>query len=403
MSGQPRERWSDMVERAIYATSPAHSRGRLHPDTPSPFRSPFARDRDRLIHSTAFRRLRYKTQVFVAPEQDHFRVRLTHSLEVAQIARTIAHILRLDEDLAEVVALSHDLGHPPFGHAGEEALARAMAPWGGFDHNEHALRIVARLEHRSPDHDGLNLCWEVLEGIAKHNGPVSAPGWALTQEDNDWSLELGSWSGPEAQVAALSDDIAYNAHDLDDGLRAGLFDVEAVAAQVPMVDSLWRKVKARWPKLTDQARLIPPLVRDLIGVMVDGLLSGTRQRLEQLQPQSAADVRAADAATICFPPALLAELTPLRRYLMAEMYTHPRVERFCNPAERIVEELFTRLHEDPGQLPAAWQQRLHREATDACDQARIVADYVAGMTDRFAIREHQRLTGRQLMPADSLF
>lgn len=392
-----------IADLAPFATDPAHSRGRLHPDTPSPLRSRFARDRDRLIHSTAFRRLRYKTQVFVAPEQDHFRVRLTHSLEVAQIARSIARILALDEDLAEVVALAHDLGHPPFGHAGEDALAAAMAAHGGFEHNGHAIRILTRLEHRTPDYDGLNLCWEVLEGIAKHNGPVGNPGWALREQEEIWPLELHTHAGPEAQVAALADDIAYNAHDLDDGLRAGLFDIVEVAANVPIVDRLWRDVQQRWPAERDTARLIPPLVRDLIGAMVDGLLQETRARLRQLQPQTVADVRAADRAVVAFPPAIQAELEPLRAWLMAHMYRHPSVALLCAPATTIVGELFAELYAQPQEMPAPWRQRLAREGLDATRRAHIVADYVAGMTDRFAIHEHARLTGRQPMPADSLF
>ena len=389
------------MSRAPFATDPDRSRGRLFPEPASPIRTAFARDRDRLIHSTAFRRLRYKTQVFVAPDGDHFRVRLTHSLEVAQIARTIARVLAIDEDLAEVVALGHDLGHPPFGHSGEDALERAMSPYGGFDHNGHAIRILSLLEARTPAHDGLNLSWEVLEGLAKHNGPVAVPGWALRAQDQAWPLELQSFAGLEAQVAALADDIAYNAHDLDDGLRAGLLDLEAVCAAVPLVDALWREVKARWAGEARLNRLVPQLVRDLIGAMVDSLLAETRGRLAGLQPRSVEEIRAAGQAMAGFTPGVLEALAPLRAFLMRTMYTHASVKRIRGPAEQIVEELFSMLHADPGALPDRWRDRC--EAEEEPWRARIVGDYVAGMTDRFAIREHRRLTGASPMPDESFF
>jgi dGTPase len=388
---------------ALFATDPAQSRGRFHAEPESLLRTAFARDRDRLIHSTAFRRLRYKTQVFVAPEQDHFRVRLTHSLEVAQIARTIARALALDEDLAEVVALGHDLGHPPFGHSGEDALERAMAPYGGFDHNGHAIRIVTLLESRTPAYDGLNMSWEVLEGLAKHNGPVAEPGWALAEQEARWPLELGTFPGLEAQVAALADDIAYNAHDLDDGLRAGLLQLGDVCAAVPLVDRLWRDVKGRWPGEARASRLVPQLTRDLIGVMVESLLGETRARLAAHQPQSVDGVRAASQAMAAFSPAVLAELQPLRAYLMQSMYTHDSVKRIRKPAEQVVEELFAALWHNPEELPPRWQERLAGEGRDEQWRARIVGDYVAGMTDRFAIREHRRLTGASPMPDESFF
>ena len=386
------------MTRAPFATDPAKTRGRRFPEPESTLRTAFARDRDRLIHSTAFRRLRYKTQVFVAPEQDHFRVRLTHSLEVAQIARTVARALGLDEDLAEVVALGHDLGHPPFGHSGEDALERAMAPYGGFDHNGHAIRIVTLLESRAPAYDGLNLSWEVLEGLAKHNGPVKAPGWALRQQESDWPLELETLPGLEAQVAALADDIAYNSHDLDDGLRSGLLNLEEACAAVPVLQRLWQAVKGRWPGETRAARLVPQLTRDLIGLMVESLLAETRTRLAGLQPASVEAVRGAGRPMAAFSDAMMAELQPLRRYLMQAMYTHPSVKRIRIPAEQVVEELFKALHEQPQELPPRWRERLEQEGRDETWAARIVGDYVAGMTDRFAIREHRRLTGRSPIP-----
>jgi dGTPase len=389
------------MPRSAFATDPARSRGRLHPEPESPIRTAFARDRDRLIHSTAFRRLRYKTQVFVAPDGDHFRVRLTHSIEVAQIARTIARVLRLDEDLAEVVALAHDLGHPPFGHSGEDSLERVMAPFGGFDHNGHAIRILTRLETRTPAYDGLNLSWEVLEGIAKHNGPVLAPGWALEAQEAEWALELDSFAGLEAQVAALADDIAYNAHDLDDGLRAGLLDMDQVCADVPLVDALWRQVKARWPGETRRNRLVPHLVRDLIGAMVDSLLVETRANLAEFDPRSVEELRGSGRPIAGFTPEMLAALAPLRACLMRTMYTHPSVKRIREPAEQVVAELFEALHDRPAELPERWGQLF--EAAEEPWRGRIIGDYVAGMTDRFAIREHRRLTGRPVMPDESFF
>jgi len=390
------------MPRSAFSTNPEHTRGRFHPEPESLIRTAFARDRDRLIHSTAFRRLRYKTQVFVAPDGDHFRVRLTHSLEVAQIARTIARVLALDEDLAEVIALGHDLGHPPFGHSGEDALTLAMAPYGGFDHNGHAIRIVSLLESRTPAYDGLNLSWEVLEGLAKHNGPVTSPGWALADQDRRQSLELGSHPGLEAQVAALADDIAYNAHDLDDGLRAGLLNLEQTCAEVPLVDALWRQVKAQWPGETRASRLVPHLTRDLIGVMVESLLAETSARLAETQPRSVEDVRAAGRPLVAFAPAMMEAIGPLRRHLLQAMYTHPSVTRLRKPAEKVVTELFQALHTDPSQLPSRWAEQLQGEAGEEPWRARTTGDYVAGMTDRFAISEHRRLTGRSPMPDDGL-
>lgn len=356
------------------------SRGRLHAEPASATRSPFARDRDRIIHSGAFRRLRYKTQVFVAPDGDHFRVRLTHSLEVAQIARTLARTLQLDEDLTETLALAHDLGHPPFGHSGEDALERAMAPWGGFDHNGQTLRIVTRLESRYPGWDGLNLTWETLSGLAKHNGPVHRPGWALAAADALWPLDLTGQPGPEAQVAAIADDIAYDNHDLDDGLRAGLFSIEQVVAAVPFVAQCWDAVLARWPGVTARRRLIPELVREQIGRMTGDLLDTSRA-----------------LHTIRFSAEMRAKVGSLKQFLMQHMYRAPAVARLRDPSEAVVAALFDVLHADPGRMPGDWAALC---PGDEPARARHVGDFVAGMTDRYALKLYEQLVGPSPLPQE---
>jgi len=380
--------------RAPYASDWEDSRGRLHSESESPTRSRYQRDRDRIVHSGAFRRLQYKTQVFVYHEGDHFRTRLTHSLEVAQIARSLARALRLDEDLAEALALAHDLGHPPFGHAGEEALADVMAPYGGFDHNGQALRIVTRLEARYADFDGLNLTWEMLEGLAKHNGPlIERPGaldglpWAVAEYAAEQDLELHTQPGLEAQVAALSDDIAYNTHDVDDGLRAGLFGIDDLFA-LPLVGPIIRAVTDSHPGL-DQSRLIHEATRRMIDVMVNDLLSETRRRLEAARPGSASDVRALPGPVAALSDELLAANKGLKRFLFERMYRHYRVNRMTSKARRVVRELFEAYHREPDCLPTRW--RAAAEAADEPARARLVADYIAGMTDRYALDEHRRL------------
>ena len=385
------------MTRASCATFWETSRGRLHAEAASATRSPFARDRDRIIHSGAFRRLRYKTQVFVAPDGDHFRVRLTHSLEVAQIARSLARALAVDEDLTEALALAHDLGHPPFGHSGEDALERVMAPWGGFDHNGHALRIVTRLESRYPGFDGLNLCWETLEGLAKHNGPILEPGWALAGVDAAWPLDLASHAGLEAQLAAIADDIAYDNHDLDDGIRAGLFTVEDVAAAVPFVADCWATVVARWPGVTARRRLVPELVREQIGRMAADLLATTRARLAAIDARSVADVRAAGRTLAGLSDGLAAEVGVLKDFLRAHMYRAPAVARLRDPSEQVVEGLFAALHDDPGRLPGDWAATC---PADEPARARHVGDFVAGMTDRYALKLYKQLVGPSPLPEE---
>lgn len=374
---------------APYATRWTESRGRLYPEPESDIRTPFQRDRDRIIHSTAFRRLKHKTQVFIAPEGDHFRTRLTHSIEVAQIARTIARALALDEDLAEALSLAHDLGHTPFGHAGEEALNEVMNPWGGFDHNDQTLRVLVFLEQRYAEFDGLNLTWESLEGVVKHNGPLSdrllPPTVANYNRCQD--LELDGWPGPEAQVAALADDIAYDHHDLDDGLRAGLFSIDALDT-VPHVAEMFHRVSARYPDVS-RSRLIHETVRRLIDAMVRDLLGETRRRLDTAAPANVAEIRGLGDATVAFSEAMRQKDRALKDFLFANMYRRRSVLRETDEARRIVTGLFGRLMSVPERLPVEWRHQ--SDEADEASVARLVADYIAGMTDHYAMQEYERL------------
>jgi dGTPase len=383
------------VPRAAFATDPARSRGRLHPEPVSQHRSPFERDRDRIVHASAFRRLKGKTQVFVAHEGDHFRTRLTHSLEVAQIARAIARRMGLDTDLAEALALAHDMGHPPFGHTGEEVLDDCMQGFGGFDHNAQTLRVLTKLEHRYPRFDGLNLAWETLEGVVKHNGPLIRPGVALAdlpvaiqEYVATHDLELASWPGLEAQVAAHADDVAYNNHDLDDGLRAGLFTFAEARAAVPMVERVALTVDQDYPGL-EEGRAVAETVRRLIGVWVDDIVWESGNRLTAAKPQSAEDVRAHGAPLVGFSAIMTEAQGVLRRFLMARMYRHWRVNRRRARAKRVLRDLFTAFLDEPTMLPPDWQ--IGQDGPRGQKTARRICDYIAGMTDEFAIDEHQRL------------
>jgi dGTPase len=383
-----------MEKRAPFATRFEDSRGRFVKEAPSATRTPFQRDRDRIIHATAFRRLKQKTQVFVAHEGDHFRTRLTHTLEVAQIARTIARTLGLDEDLAETLALAHDLGHPPFGHAGEDQLDACMRPYDGFDHNAQSLRIVTRLERRYPQFDGLNLTWETLEGLVKHNGPLLGPDTMLKDLPaafRDYphleALELGTFAGPEAQVAALSDDIAYNNHDIDDGIAAGLFTVEDLMA-LPVVGDVFRSVRIEYPAIDDRM-VTYEAVRRLIGLWINDLLEETRARVKRHKPKSAADVRALDEPLVAFSKELESPQRALRAFLYGRMYKHYRVNRMRSKAKRVLADLFEVFLNEPQTLPPPWNNL--PPALDEAGRARIVCDYIAGMTDTFALEEHRRL------------
>ncbi len=349
-------------------------------------RGPWQRDRDRIIHSIAFRRLRHKTQVFIAPDGDHYRVRLTHSLEVAQIGRVIARALGLDEDLTEALCLAHDIGHPAFGHAGEEALDAALRPHGGFDHNAHCLRVLMRLESPYPGHDGLNLSWEVLEGLAKHNGPVlGTPPWALGELDAAFPLALREYASLEAQVAALADDIAYDNHDIDDGLRAGFLDLDDLLT-LPFVADQWRAVEARFPT-APRDRQLRELVRSQIGVMVNDLLTETAKRTARM---AAADVRAAARPSAAFSSELAEEERRLKRFLYAKLYYHPEQIATAARAHHVTAALFAGLAEEPARMSEGWAARL---PADEPARSRHIADYIAGMTDRFAIASYARIYG----------
>lgn len=379
---------------APYATRAETSRGRLHNEEESATRTDFQRDRDRIIHSGAFRRLKYKTQVFVYHEGDNYRTRLSHSLEVAQIARSISRVLGLDEDLAETLALAHDLGHTPFGHAGETALDDCMAPYGGFDHNAQTLRIVTKLEHRYIAFDGLNLTWETLEGLVKHNGPLLAGGRtmddlprALAEYAEVQDLELSTFAGPEAQVAALSDDIAYNNHDIDDGLRAGLFTIDDLMA-LPHVGDIFRGVIDKYPGV-ETARIIHEAIRRLIGSMIGDVIAETRRRIEAERPETAADVRALGRPLVAFSREMNDHNAVLKEFLFTRMYRHYRVNRSMSKAKRIVRDLFELLHCEPELLSPEWQQGC--DGPEGFKTARRVCDFIAGMTDKFAIEEHRKL------------
>ena len=383
-----------------YGCDPSRSRGRRFNEPPSRYRSPFRRDCDRVIHSTAFRRLKHKTQVFVFHEGDHYRTRLTHTLEVAQIARALARQLGLDEDLTETLALAHDLGHPPFGHAGERALDLCLRAHGGFDHNAQSLRVVTELERRYPDFDGLNLTWESLEGIVKHNGPlIDKSGQPIGRyrehgvpvgisgyvQEHD--LNLSTYASLEAQIAAIADDIAYNAHDIDDGLRAGLFTVDDLNV-VPLIADINARVSARYPSL-DEVRRGAELVRELISLLIEAVFAETKRRVENAAPKSADDVRNSGSVIAAFPAEVGQAEAAIKSFLRERMYRHARITRIMRDAESIVADLFARYHGTPGDLPAEWAS--HDRGDTETSRARRIGDFIAGMTDNYAIIEHARL------------
>lgn len=375
--------------RAPFASDPARARGRLYPEDESHFRSCFQRDRDRIIHASAFRRLKHKTQVFIEHEGDYFRTRLTHSIEVAQVARTIAGTLGLNQELTEAVALAHDLGHPPFGHTGEDALHILMAPYGGFDHNAQAIRIVTGLERHYADFDGLNLTWETLEGIAKHNGPVSDPlPWALADYNARHDLELHTYASAEAQVAAIADDVAYNHHDLHDGLRAELFSTDELA-DLPILRDNFAEVDRIYPGLNYYRRRHEAL-RRFFGVLVEDVIAYAQSALCDIDAKDVTEIRHAGRPVIRFSQPLFDDLKVIRDFLFQRMYRAPDVVIMRKKVTRMVNELFPYFMAHPEQLPKQWRKDV-ADAQDEVALARIVCDYISGMTDRFAIQEHARL------------
>jgi dGTPase len=388
------------IARAPYASDPQQSRGRFHPEPSSPTRNAFRRDCDRIIHSSAFRRLAHKTQVFVFHEGDHFRTRLTHTLEVTQIARSLARALGLDEDLAEALALAHDLGHPPFGHAGERALDRCLVDFEGFDHNAQTLRVITALERRYAEFDGLNLTWETLEGVVKHNGPLTdrqggpigryrrrGLPHAIRVHAASQDLELWSWPSAEAQIAALADDVAYDAHDIDDGLRAGLFTLEDLAG-VELTGEILREIRATYASL-DPGRESHELVRRLITRLIEDVIAETGRRLHVLAPRGAADLRLAGAAAVGFSAGMAAADRAIKGFLSVRMYRHERIRRIMGEAENVVCDLFARYAASPADAPAEWVH--NTDAPNDPGRLRRVADFIAGMTDRYALIEHARL------------
>ncbi|HEU5046806.1 MAG TPA: deoxyguanosinetriphosphate triphosphohydrolase [Rickettsiales bacterium] len=372
---------------APYACHPSASRGRLHAEPDDTMRTPFQRDRDRIIHSTAFRRLEYKTQVFVNHEGDHYRTRLTHSIEVAQLARTMSRALGLNDDLAEALALAHDLGHTPFGHAGEDGLQEVMKDFGGFDHNAQTLRILTKLEHRYAAFDGLNLTWEALEGIAKHNGPVANPPRAMAEYAKTHDLELLSFASAEAQLASLADDIAYNNHDIDDGLRSGLFTIADIC-EVPLVANMFEEVRTMHKGL-DERRLVYEVIRRMITVMVYDVIAETSARLAAQPLASAEAVRSLGKPVVAFSAKMEQDIKLLKAFLMKHMYRHYRVNRMTSKARRIVKRLFEFFLLEPECLPDEWRSLTDGKGTR--QTAETVADFIAGMTDRFAIDEYERI------------
>lgn len=382
---------------APYASDPTDSRGRLHGEdkaTRGP-RDNFQRDRDRIVHSISFRRLRHKTQVFVAPDGDHYRVRLTHSLEVAQIGRTIARALGLNEDLTEALCLAHDIGHPPFGHAGERALERALSAHGGFDHNAQTIRTLMFLERVYPRFDGLNLSWETLEGLAKHNGPILVPSWAMCEADTAFNLDLARYSSLEAQIAAVSDDIAYDNHDIDDGLRAGLLTMEQLIEQ-PFVRAGWERIVATYPGV-DRERLQRELVRDQIGQMVNDVIAQTRSNIAALRVQSAEDVRVAGTTLGGFSESMRSEERALKSFMYENLYHHPSQLNAADHADHVVTGLFDAYVADPSLMGEDWASRL---PSDNPARARHIADFIAGMTDRFALNCFAKIYGEDNVPGD---
>ncbi|MEW4466399.1 deoxyguanosinetriphosphate triphosphohydrolase [Parasphingorhabdus sp. JC815] len=384
-----------MTQLARYASDPRQSRGRLHDEaragSDGTIRGPrddFQRDRDRIIHSISFRRLRHKTQVFVAPDGDHYRVRLTHSLEVAQIGRTIARALGLNEDLTEALCLAHDIGHPPFGHAGEYALEEALADSGGFDHNAQTIRTLTKLERPYPRWDGLNLTWEMLEGLAKHNGPVARPTWALEEADAAMPLDLESWPSLEAQIASVADDIAYDNHDIDDGIRAGLLSIDQLLT-LPFIAERWSAICTRFSDI-ERDRLIPELIRDQIGLMVNNVIDTTVKRIKDTGIETVDDIRGAGRMIGGFSDDMAINERALKKFMYSNLYNHPEQMEAADRARDVVADLVAAYRDKPELMPESWVVTL---PTEEPDRMRHIADFMAGMTDRYASTAHMQIFG----------
>ena len=385
------------VALASYACNPEESKGRIYKEPESTNRAEFQRDRDRIIHSGAFRRLKHKTQVFVAHEGDDYRTRLTHSIEVAQVARSLARSLMVNEDLAEAVALAHDLGHAPFSHMGEEYLREAMKDYGGFDHNDQSLRILTTVENKYPKFRGLNLCWETLEGVVKHNGPVVGNGKdnnlhiACKQLQEKTDLRLDTHASMEAQVAAISDDIAYNSHDMQDGIKSGMFGLDDLR-DIPLVNRVIEKVERNYPDIEENIKN-HEVIREIMGVLIEDVMTETKRNLSNIKPETSDDVRMAGLQIVDFSKEMNEELNELRKFLFKRMYKHYTINRICVKVERIITDLFNAfMHTDYQILPDKWQARIEEVGIyDEAGKARIICDYIAGMTDRYAIREHEKL------------
>ena len=380
------------MKKKVYSTNENFSRGRYFLEKEDDSRGVFQRDRDRIIHCAAFRRLEHKTQVFVHHEGDHYRSRLTHTIEVSQIARSLSRTLNLDEDLSEAIALAHDLGHTPFGHAGEEALNLAMIKYGGFSHNAQTIRIITFLEKKYMNFDGLNLSWETLEGIIKHNGPINKDNIPILKNiyiNDDINLDLNSWCGPEAQVASLADDIAYCNHDMDDGIRAELFSLEDICSKVSFVNNIFEENK-KFKNITPNKVIVHETIRKMISRMIGDVVSETQKNIDILKPNSAEEIRSYKKPLVSFSPEMIDYLAELRLFLTKKMYKHSSVNRMTSKAKRIVADLFDLFYNEPECLPTEWRYKVNAKATTK-DKARVVSDYIAGMTDRFAIYEHKRL------------
>ena len=378
---------------SLFSTNFKNSKGRLFKEKEDINRSIYQRDRDRVIHSSAFRRLEHKTQVFVHHEGDHYRSRLTHSLEVSQIARTIARLFHLDEDLAEVISLAHDLGHTPFGHAGEEALNKSMIKYGGYDHNAQTLRIITLLEKKYYDFDGLNLTWETLEGIVKHNGPIIKKNIPFAISDyinKGMDLEIDTWCGPEAQVASLADDIAYFSHDFEDGIRANFFTIEEIIESFRILNKHKKKIKIKI-KNTERRRIVNEIRRLIISCMIDDLVIATKENINKYKPKNSEDIRLLNAPIMSFSLNMKENMKEIRKFLTLKMYKHSEINRMTSKAKRIITDLFQIYANEADCLPEDWRKIVEDPKKDITSRNRIIADYIAGMTDRFAINEHRKL------------